>query len=79
MPYFILRLCNGTNTVAQGRVGEIRWCQAGWPNFRYGVKPALLSPGATQHVSHTILCECTKSDLATRPPCSSREHDLQRD
>eukprot|EP00964_Phaeocystis_antarctica_P089906 scaffold57442_cov70-Phaeocystis_antarctica.AAC.5 len=36
MPYVILRFCNGTRTVAQGRVGKIRWCQAGWPNLRNG-------------------------------------------
>jgi hypothetical protein len=79
MPCVTLRLYNGTRTVAPGRVGRDYRCRLGgarpvcWPNFINGPNPALLSPGATGHVSHTIyrgesppLHTCSQSQIYSK-------------
>ena len=61
----------------QGASGEIG-CHADWSNFKKRAKSALLSPRGTGKASPTRLFENTKSDPATRPWWSSREHGHQR-
>ena len=74
----------GVYATARGRLlqvasDEIRWLAgqaSGCPNFINGANSALLFPGATGNVSHTIPCECAKSVSARHPPLihRSREH-----
>ena len=79
MSRVLIRLCNARGQLPQGASGEIGWRQAGWSNFRNGAKSALLSPRCTVKASHTRPFENhTKSDPATRPWWSSREHGHQR-
>ena len=79
MSRVLVRLCNARGRLPQGASGEIGWRQAGWSNFRNGAKSALLSPICTVKASHTRPFENhTKSDPATGPWWSSREHGHQR-
>ena len=78
MSRVLVKLCNARGQLPQGASGEIGWRQAGWSNFRNGAKSALLSPRGAVKVSHTSPFENTKSDPATHPRWSSREHGHQR-
>ena len=78
MSRVLVRLCNAWGRLPHGASGEIVWRQAGWSNFRNVAKSALLSPRGAVKVSHTSPFENTKSDPATHPRWSSREHGHQR-